>query len=796
MNYFYQTVYILQIYICFSLCNIRDALTFKNVNYSIIDQVESFVRMELPEIISKWKKSDKVESLNEKDYFGDVYAYDPNSFKFAVGDRIQIMELVNHVKRTIDANPESGLQCFALQKESTNTQDGKTDSLQCDSQHDDGFSKKAQYLLDKLKSTSNQNVVREKGGYRYDFELKNFAIAIRLLSGPLAYETLQTNLPCALPSLPSVNRYIHKSNCRIVEGVLRCNELLQYLEERGLEKVVHLSEDATRIVGRVQYDSYTNQIVGFALPLNEMGLPVPFAFPARNACEMIGHFERNNSVSSLVNVIMAKPVSKNSTPAFCLLLFGTDNKYTAEDVSNRWDCIVAELKKIGIRVSSISTDSDPRNNAAMKKLSRLGENSWPHITWFSCGVRIDNIDEFPPICFQDTPHISTKMRNLFTKTKNCHQKLPFGNFFINQSHLRKIIAWFPKDMHNLSPMVLDPTDRQNYESAVRICDEKVTELLRSSLDGSQGTVKFLEIMRNINESFMDGNITPLERVYKAWYSVFIIRLWREFVVSKKNLSLKKNFLSLNCYTCIELNAHGLLLSIVQFKKQNSPHLFLPTLFNSQHCESLFRQIRSISSTFSTVTNCTIKEMSQRISKIQLQSDIMSRFGSNFIFPRLNRSNKLEEIKVHNLPELYEIHSEIEKSKHDALCDAVELGLIRKNKAKRFDFACKINPYSKKRRPKQVRVRYTSSSISRVLDLNKINLKNYADKFIGKDVDESSPFLEIQNNFSGRKIYKKTMFCWLLRGDHERVSSDRLERVKIGAKKKKTICSKTKRNIKR
>lgn len=62
-------------------------------------------------------------------------------------------------------------------------------------------------------------------------------------------------------------------------------------------------------------------------------------------------------------------------------------------------------------------------------------------------------------------------------------------------------------------MVLDPIDRQNYESAMRICDEKVTELLRCSVIKSQGTIMFLEIMRNTNESFMYENLTPLERVY-------------------------------------------------------------------------------------------------------------------------------------------------------------------------------------------------------------------------------------------------------------------------------------------
>lgn len=296
----------------------------------------------------------------------------------------------------------------------------------------------------------------------------------------MAYETLQKNLIYALPSLPGVNRYIHKSNCRLIEGVLRTDELFEYLDERNLEKIVSISEDATRIVGRVQYDSHTNQIVGFALPVNKQnGMPIPFALPARNVQEIIAHFQSEHTVSPLVNAVMAKPINVISTPSFCLLLFGTDNKYTAEDTFNRWKFIRQELNKKGISVLSFESDGDPRYLSAMKKLSQIGKETkqLANINWFSCGDQKDNFKEIGPICFQDTPHIETKMRNFFLKTKNKPLKLPFGNFFIQQTHLKKIIEHFSKDKHNLSLLVLDPVDKQNYESALRMCDERVTSLL-------------------------------------------------------------------------------------------------------------------------------------------------------------------------------------------------------------------------------------------------------------------------------------------------------------------------------
>lgn len=98
---------------------------------------------------------------------------------------------------------------------------------------------------------AERNGPREKGGYRYDPEIKRYASLFKMLSGALAYETLQKNLSFSLPSLPSVNRYIRSANCHIIDGILRREGLLIYLKERDLPLIVSLSEDATRIEGRV-----------------------------------------------------------------------------------------------------------------------------------------------------------------------------------------------------------------------------------------------------------------------------------------------------------------------------------------------------------------------------------------------------------------------------------------------------------------------------------------------------------------------------------------------------------------
>lgn len=243
------------------------------------------------------------------------------------------------------------------------------------------------YFLDQLQSTANQNSTREKGGYRYDDDTKKFSSYLRMLVGPLAYETIHRNLECAMPSLPSVNRYVQSSKSPINEGILRCDELKLYLTERGITDpfAVSLSEDATRIVSKVQYDRKSNQLMGFVLPMsNENGMPIPFSYNARNAEEILQHFSGKNKIATFLNVIMVQPIAKH-VPAFCLLLFGSDNQYSSKDVLKRWKYIVAELAKLNIKVLAISSDSDPRYNGAMRDWSNLGRPTLHFPEWFACG---------------------------------------------------------------------------------------------------------------------------------------------------------------------------------------------------------------------------------------------------------------------------------------------------------------------------------------------------------------------------------------------------------------------------
>lgn len=736
-----------------------NAFVFKDVTGEDIKEVEDFVRNDLLELLEEKATVENVNLSEEKrsTFFGNFYS-NPKKFVFSLEERQQIMKCVNHVNYKVDLDGiNENLAHFFIEKNEppkpskTNQSDNKVPRSHTHA------------VLNRLIDLANQNVERKKEGYRFDDEIKAFASYIRLVGGRYTYETLQKNLELCLPSVSSTDRFIRKMKNAMVEGVVRFDDLAKYLKERNLPPFVALSEDATRITGTVQYDVKTNQLVGFVLPLNEEnGMPIPYTFPARTGEEILEHFRGEPPIGNFVNVIMAQPLC-NASP-FCLLLFASDSKYTSDHVADRWTFISEELKKVNVTALTFSSDSDPKFNSAMKNNSGLGQESDIfHEQWFCCSQSV----QFP-FYIQDIVHIATKLRNLFLKTLESPYKLPFGkDLYISTSHLEYLIKHVGKDKHMLTASVLNPEDRQNFASVERMCDRKVIDSLRDYVKNSIGTATFLELTRDIIDSFYDKTLSPLGRVRKIWYVVFVLRLWREYVESKPRLSITENFLTSNCYSCIELNAHSLILILLYLKKKNMPQLFRPELLTSQTCEETFRKIRSFTTVYSTIANCSVKEIISRIDKIQLLSDIS--LNVNFLFPR-SKAQIPMDVVVSQLPSKEEICCEIEKCKFNAMQFARKIGISPKKKSPQM--RCYVRAY---RGSEWYYI--PDKKIERSLPtFHNLELKDYSKKLKGKQFSETSPFVKISCAIK-RVIVKKSSLCWLLRTEEHKLSSDRLKRVK-------------------
>lgn len=216
------------------------------------------------------------------------------------------------------------------------------------------------HVLKTFIDTSQANFGKNPKGYRYNETNRHFSTFIYLLCGRACYETLHANLP--IPTANTIREftrnlititvfnkeifsvgYINEHKPRIIEGELRCKQLKRFLEVLEVPLRVWLSEDASGIVSKIEFDPQTNQMIGIVLPMDSStGMPTAFTYLARNAEEIELNMRQNKS--TLVYVVMAQPLVKN-VPPFILQLFGTNNKFKTSQVLQRWKHTINALNR-------------------------------------------------------------------------------------------------------------------------------------------------------------------------------------------------------------------------------------------------------------------------------------------------------------------------------------------------------------------------------------------------------------------------------------------------------------------
>ena len=92
-------------------------------------------------------------------------------------------------------------------------------------------------------------------------------------------------MPEAFPSLSTVEGEANRRYSPQAEGEFIFDKLLAHLEGYNAEKIVSISEDTTRVISRVEYDS-NNKIVGFVLPLDCNSLPDKTSFYATSFADI------------------------------------------------------------------------------------------------------------------------------------------------------------------------------------------------------------------------------------------------------------------------------------------------------------------------------------------------------------------------------------------------------------------------------------------------------------------------------------------------------------------------------
>ncbi|XP_045023267.1 uncharacterized protein LOC123466338 [Daphnia magna] len=400
---------------------------------------------------------------------------------------------------------------------------------------------------------------------------------------------------------------------------------------------------------------------------------------------------------------MIQPLLDGLSP-LRLFSFGTNSKYTSIDVNNRLNFVALKLKAFGIEVAAYSADGDSREMKVMRNRIRLGASIPPspqassdvhsshpsHSTEHPTGLSISDphslrrsfpffVCDFLPSCiifFQDVTHLGAKLR---TRLNNTQKSIPLGNFIATTAHIVALQEIIGKDRHGLRVGDVLLEDKMNYDAVRRLSKPHVRELLSQYVPKSEGTCFYLELMDNSTSSYLDKKLSPLDRVYRMWKSVFELRYWRYWMSCDNVYPLGNHFITLNAYLCVEINAHALVMLIT--KLRDTPQLFKPWLFSSQPCESYFKACRSFTPVGSTQLNFTLLDfIYSRCKKVDVALRLTALGHSdNIVYPRhvknLERYGGSEESFVCNiLPSTDEIRVTMDRARIDAKAALMKLGV--------------------------------------------------------------------------------------------------------------------------
>jgi hypothetical protein len=212
----------------------------------------------------------------------------------------------------------------------------------------------------------------------------------------------------------------------------------------------------------------------------------------------------------------------------------------------------------------------------------------------------------------------------------------------------------------------------------------IWSFIRLNLD-SQGTQFYLKLMDFVTSSYLNKSFSPEEKLYRMWFANFCLRGWRYWMNCDNCYSLQDNFVTTNFVSCVEINSHALVLSMLQLKKLELPQCLVTWHFGSQACENEFRLARSCSSYNSTQVNFSMKNFvrsrCQRIAASRFYTEECVKAG--ILIPRHRRpfdaetpiNGSTDRASSFNLPSLLEIEAIVGRAKKDAETELNFLGMI-------------------------------------------------------------------------------------------------------------------------
>lgn len=332
------------------------------LQFQLIDNSMSFIETKDPFYILQFE-SDRTEPMKATLGISRTDEHGNYSFFVMPGIRLKVEKLVRSLNELLmpTARPSSLLKSLTLSSELIEKYPFLINLIHClESNLLNNFS--IEFLSNWMSNTASSS----KNSFRYTQSIKDFTISLYTLGGPTVYEFFRLNIPGSMPNRTSVHSMLSSSEHRLIEGEFRYSSFLELAKPLGC-KYAFCGEDCTAIVPKVSYDYRSNSFVGFSLPLKN-GFP-HCQFYSTDSFDQLESWHNEVEKSTLLNVHVVQalnPSGQIKLPPFLLSAYGTDNKYKANDVLNRWSRIFDILMAQDVRLLGFSTDCDGKNLRAMR----------------------------------------------------------------------------------------------------------------------------------------------------------------------------------------------------------------------------------------------------------------------------------------------------------------------------------------------------------------------------------------------------------------------------------------------
>ena len=354
----------------------------------------------------------------------------------------------------------------------------------------------SKHVLCSLLESISRNLNVEKHGKRYTAPMQSFFEVILLWGGPWLANFVSLHI--FGPEIHTLFRW-RKNKCVSLDAGLTEHNFQtvqkiyqEVVDQKNLGKVpVLIAEDETASTAQVAYSEDKDVLVGFCGPKatdteqhicrDLYNIPVG---DGEEGYTNISTAFQDNKIGSLGRAVIINPLHPD-LPKIPILIHPTCNKLNAAFVKHQWKEIDRLFKlyledTVGPLVGQ-SSDGDTRWRNLMMETATSNSEMYqpiPHEEGFiyTCNKheKADGTYSISDLFDQDYVHNHKKLVNhLFHSSK----QLTIGRYHVNSNHLTLLHQLFRFDGHGLQAEDLTRSDRQNWQSAERICFLKVQDCL-------------------------------------------------------------------------------------------------------------------------------------------------------------------------------------------------------------------------------------------------------------------------------------------------------------------------------